>query len=208
MSINCIKNIFDGTSIIPSAQDEIIIRETDNNVKDNSLKKVKIKGINNPNLVCFKLDKYVPLTKYFNSINSDGINKGVDAVIFYIKDGKGYILFIELKSFTLNQKDVSNKFFASTAFIHQIGYLAKNIYGKNIHDFSSSAIVFSLNSKNDRVNKFGMRPDIPTVSNKSYSNSKSNIQVLEIQKNNGENFNISMDCILTKARHKELKNWP
>ena len=129
-------------------------------------------------------------------------------MLFYKSNNVLYVFFIELKSFTLKKKDVANKFFASTAFIHQICFLLKNIYDKDVLTTNASAIVFSLSNANKRLVKFGMRPDIPTYNNASYSNQKKSIQVLEIQKNNGDKFNIGIDTLIEKARHKQIKNWP
>jgi len=208
MVINSIKEIFKNNSELPALSSTLIIKETENSHLENTLKKITLKNIKSQEFVCYKLDKHVPLTKYFEGTNSKGINKAVDAVLFYLENNIGYILFFELKSFTLNKKEVANKYFASTAFIHQICYLLKNVYDENITNFNASAIVFSLNQKNERVKKFGMRPDIPTFKNTNYTNTKKSIQVLEISKNNGDNFSVPIDKILNEARHKPFKNWP
>ncbi len=208
MVIDDIRNIFKSDAEILFNSNELVIKETKNKLSTDTLKKVILTNFSSSDGVAYKLDKHIPLTKYFDDTNSKGFNKGVDALLFIVKNGIGYIFFFELKSYTLKKKDVANKFFSSAAFIHQVEFILKNIYDKNISEFNSAAIVFSLNRNNSRLTKFGMRPDQPIFKNENYSNLAKSIQVLEISKNNGQNFKVSIDKILSETRCKKFKNWP
>lgn len=210
MSVASLKEIFDDQSEISLSGTNLKVKEIDNQNNGGKLKEVIITNISNMDLCSYKLDCHNPISKHISKSNTTGINRGVDAVVLLeIEEHQKHIFFIELKSFKVKENDVANKFFASTSFIHFVNRLMEKFYDENFSSYSASAILLSLKNSNNRLAKFGMRPDIPTFESKNYTNSKGKkIQVLEIKKNNASNFQISINDIIDNCRPKAFKNWP
>lgn len=210
MSIVTFKEVFSNLTEIHLNGNSLKIKETDNKNLKGKLKEIIITNIDDMEICCHKLDCYNPISKHISKVNKTGINKGVDAFcLLENEQNDKHIFFIELKSFKVKQNEVANKYFASTSFIHFINRLMDKFYDENISSYSASAILISLNNSNNRLIKFGMRPDIPTFESKNYTNTKGKtIQVLEIKKNNALNFQISINDIIDKCRPKPFKNWP
>jgi len=203
--INSIKEIVSTDILISNSDNKIVIYENDNNDKNNSLKKVILDECPS-NIIVLKLDKYSPLSKIFNKDNNKGINKGVDAVI--ITDDR--ILFIELKSTKIKEKPISEKMFASIAFIKNIDYLLEYFYDKSINNLNVGAIVLGLKRSNNRIPKNKPRQEM-SFNNKAYlSINNKKIQILEVKKDNPNNYKIKYERLIDNVRPstKIFKNWP
>lgn len=187
---------------------EITIKENENlGSGDDVLKKVTIKHCL-PSLIAIKLDKFNPTSKYFKTATPD-INKGCDCVVIVTDyEDQNYILFCELKSKSINKKDVANKFVCSSSFIKYINNILIGVYNKTISDYQTAGITFKLS--NNRIRKARIRPQQNDfdITNDNYSYKGKSIQVLEISKSSPKNFNLPLSLLINKIRPKKMKNWP
>lgn len=209
MPLNSLIDILHDKSEIKKCDETLIIKETDNHGKRDSLEKVTIINLNDVQICSHKLDLYNPISPHLKKKNGKGINKGVDAFAIFNNENKKYILFFELKSTTFKTGEVANKFFASTAFVHHLDLLLEKFYDCSFSNYKAAAILFCVRQKSGRIKKVKMRPDNLEYRAKIYENSiGKTIQVLEIEKETASNFKVSINKIFEKSRCKHFKNWP
>lgn len=210
MPIDSLIEILHTKSEIKKCDETLIIKEIDNKNNKGKLEKVTLKNLDNIQICSHKLDLYNPISPHLKKKNNKGINKGVDAfVVLKNEKDEEYILFLELKSTTINKSQVANKFFASTAFIHHLNILLDKFYDCSMGDYNAGAVLFSIKQKSGRVKKFKMRPDFPDYKIQQYKNKiGKSIQVLEIEKETASKFNVPITKVLEKCRTKKFKNWP
>lgn len=208
MAISELNKIFiDHCKYTLNSSNELTIKEDENlGSGADVLKKVVIKHCN-LEVLAIKLDKYNPTSKYFKMTTPD-INKGCDCVIIINNfNSSNYILFCELKSKTIDKKDVANKFICSSSFIKYVNNILIGIFNKSISDYQTAGITFKL--KNTRIKKHRVRPQNSyEMTNDNYSYKGKTIQVLEISKHSASNFTIPLPAMVNGIRSKQMKNWP
>lgn len=137
---------------IATYEKQLVIKEGDPLSK---IKKLTINGIPERSFA-FTLD-YQPgnpesrhfkqLSKYVNSENGDGVNKGCDLVLFFTdNENKPVFLIMDLKSEKPNMSETSKQLLNSELYVRYLLSMTKSFYGIRINNavFKQSIVTTSL----------------------------------------------------------------
>ncbi|MBL0717043.1 MAG: hypothetical protein JJV89_03235 [Desulfosarcina sp.] len=103
--------------------------ETDKNSK---LKKVEIMGFTTENAIKFSFDGKKELSPYLS--HSGNHLKACDAVLLAEIDDQNYLLFIEMKSESINKCRISKQFASSLCFMDYCDSIMKRFYKSDLID--------------------------------------------------------------------------